>query len=288
MRAARLAPNDNGLIRLDARPGRRRSGLLAAILASALALPLAGWNGMAQGAPERSEGKGSYRLPPNLLRYLQEKYIAVDDLLVSTLRETPDGPLGHINIRGRITPRSAISGATREERGRSAARAFLTDEAALLGLADLSELREIALRTDGAGAVAIDFVRQIGDLQLLEVLVHITVGPDETITRVSATLRPASPALYAAVGRKTLSREEAIRIVERDLASAGLSGPIKILPDAGRFATWRPPYVVWGIAANVGEKPAWGYTIDAFSGAIIRKGCTAVTIMSSPGATPCD
>ena len=243
---------------------------------------------VAQDAPGRGEERRPYKLPPNLLGYLKDKYVEVDDFLISTLQETPDGPLGHINIRGKIAPAAEIKGANREERVRATAMAFIREEAVLLDIANPAELREISFKINERSEAAVAYVRYIGDLQLVGTMVDIRVGREGEITRVYATLKPASRELYEAVGRRTLAKDEVIKIVERDLAPPDRGNLVRMISEPGTFATWRAPYVVWGAAASFGDKPAWGYTIDAFTGEILNKICTANPIRYDPNSTPCD
>jgi hypothetical protein len=84
-----------------------------------------------------------------------------------------------------------------------------------------------------------------------------------------------------------MSKDEVTRIVERDL---GKQDP-KIAPrifDLRPAATWRPPYVVWGASGSAGRRPAWAYSINAFTGEILSKSCTAIVMSYTSGKSPCD
>ena len=63
---------------------------------------------LAQDASERGEGRKPYKLSPSLLTYLQDKYVHINRFMISTLQETPDGPLRRIDIRGKIAPAAEI------------------------------------------------------------------------------------------------------------------------------------------------------------------------------------
>jgi glyoxylase-like metal-dependent hydrolase (beta-lactamase superfamily II) len=65
-------------------------------------------------------------------------------------------------------------------------------------------------------------------------------------------------------------------------------------PDAAvkavqRWATWREPFVIWTATASRQGLSAWNYSIDAFTGQILRKDCPVhgMTMASAPGQTPC-
>jgi hypothetical protein len=251
-----------------------------ALLAAASILP-------AQDAPGPSEERRPYKLPPNLLEHFQSRYEEVDDFLISTLQETPDGPLGRLNVRGRMALRTRPEGATAEERARAAARGFIAEEAELFDIGDPAELEEISFQTREGGETTIHYERTLGGLRLPDTLIGVSVDPEGAIRRVEASLAPTPAGLYRAVGRKTLSRDEVARIIERDLSAAGAKVVLK-LADDGRSATWRPPYVVWGATASVGRKPAWGYTIDAFTGRILSRTCSAMGVRFDKNSTPCD
>jgi Zn-dependent metalloprotease len=241
-----------------------------------------------QETDDQGERRRPYKLPPNLLNHFQGRYGAVDDFLISTLQETADGPLGHINIRGHIVPAGEIQGVTREERARATAIAFIKEERELLDIGNPAELRETSMRIDEQGGSAIAYGWYLGDLPLLDSRIQIHTGPDGAISRVHATLKPVPPELYEAIGKRTLKENEIIKIVQRNLVLPGRENEVKLISEPGKFASWRSPYVVWAALASVEDKPAWSYTIDAFTGEILRKSCTAVTIRHDPISTPCD
>lgn len=78
-----------------------------------------------------------------------------------------------------------------------------------------------------------------------------------------------------------------MKIVERDLRKQDPEAAPRV-SELRLAATWRPPYVVWGALGSAGGRPAWGYSLDAFSGKILNKNCTAINVAYTPGKTPCD
>jgi glyoxylase-like metal-dependent hydrolase (beta-lactamase superfamily II) len=49
-----------------------------------------------------------------------------------------------------------------------------------------------------------------------------------------------------------------------------------------RLANWREPHVVWAASASRGGLPAWGYTVDAFTGKILQKHCAVIPVRANP------
>ncbi len=230
-----------------------------------------------------------YRLPPNLLEYFREKYPdLVEESLTSTLRETPHGPLGSIGLRRGSPARRDVGGAITEERARAASLAFLMEEARLLDIADFAELREDSVKILEEGFAIAHYYRCIGRLRLVGAMIRIHVSTEDKVDYFQASLVPVSPELRLAATMKTLSQEEAIRIVRRDLEFGANGQPIRIVGRPRKVALWRPPYVVWGVGASKPGKPYWGYSVDAFSGGIVSKACSAHPFIPTPGVTLCD
>ena len=239
----------------------------------------------AEGQPARTR---PYKLPPNLLEHFKSKYADItDERLVASLQETPDGPLGQISLYGKFPPKADLRGLGREERARAVAWAFIVQESALFDITNLSEIREHSLKTDDDGNSNVYYVRHIGNLQLVGQYIRIAIDDDGAITHVHATLTPVPRELYSAVDRKTITRDEVAKIVERDLTRANQKAAPSIAEPA-LSATWRPPYVVWGAGGALAGKPEWAYAIDAFTGVIMSKTCTAMTSLPVAGETPCD
>jgi hypothetical protein len=247
-----------------------------------LAMLLLGTGGMAQAAPGSLR---PYKLPPSLLEYFKTRYGQVDNPLVATLQETPDGPLGNLHLSGRMRPAVSEGGDTPKDRARSIARAFLDQEALLFDITDPAEIGKPAIEMKDDGTAIVDFSRTIGGLPLMDWSIRIQVAADETIARVTANLTPASTALYDAVKRRTISNDEVRRIVARDLGRPGRGAPKIYQP--GLLATWRPPYLVWSAGGSVGAAP-WAYSIDAFTGKILTRSCSAVPARFAHGVSLCD
>lgn len=150
----------------------------------------------------------SYKLPPNLKKHLQKKHKDQIEEVTSDLQETPQGPRGSLIITGHIKPKNVESlSKDKTGRARAIAHAFLKDEAELLGLSDLSEMREYKILSDKVYAgeyIHIYYVRYINGLQFENTSLHIKIGPepDESITYVDASLVPAPSELYHAVEKK--------------------------------------------------------------------------------------
>jgi len=237
--------------------------------------------------PAREGGIRPYSMPQNLLEYFQGKYATVDTLEVR-IQQTSDGPLGQLDLTGAIVMSVDVTGMTPEDAARAVAAAFLAEEAAVLDIPSPADMHEtsLAVSTEG-GITAIQYARYIGQLPFVDVSIRIEVNESYAITHVEATLAPVSAALTSAVGQTTLTSEDVKTIVRNDLVRS--NQPVEpTVPDPTLVATWRSPYVVWGVTGSVGEKPAWGYKIDAFTGEILNKTCTVVPVRDTTGGTSCD
>jgi Zn-dependent metalloprotease len=227
---------------------------------------------LAQGeAPESAGSTRPYRLPQNPLEYFKAKYEIVESSLHISVTETPHGPRGKIYVRGRMPVSAEIRESGPEDRAREIALAFIRQESALLDLPDPAELRVIGVKTRPGGDRIVSVGREIGGLVLAGASIRIDVGPDDEVTRLSASLVPVSQELRRAVDKPTLGKDEVLAIVERDLLSARIEGRVKVYSGPSKAAIEKPPYVVWGVAAALGEMIPWHYTIDAFTGEVLRK-----------------
>jgi hypothetical protein len=229
-----------------------------------------------------------YTMPQNLLQYFQAKYTQVDDSLESSVLETSDGPLGQITITGTIVMSVDVSGMTPEEAARAIAMAFLNEEADFLDIpSPAADLLESSLTVTEDGITVIQYARYMGNLPFVDEYFRVDVNEDPAITRVEARLAPVSAAMMAAVGQTTLSSDDVKTIVHNDLVRS--NQPVEpTLSEPFLGATWRPPFVIWGARGSVGEQPAWGYRIDAFTGEILNKACTVTTMRENTGGTACD
>ena len=229
-----------------------------------------------------------YTVPGNLLQYFQVKYPQVDESIEVRIQPTADGPLGQLDLTGALEMSVDVTGLSTEDAARAVATAFLTAEADLLDIPNLSDMHETSLVVDTEnGFTVVQYARYVGALQFVDVNIRIVVNDDNAITHVEATLAPASAAMTAAVGQTTITSSDASTIVRNDLVHS--NQPIEpTLSQPALIATWRPPYVVWGVSGSVGDKPAWGYSLDAFTGEILNKSCTALMVREASGGTPCD
>jgi len=260
---------------------RARDRVLLAILLASSMLPFS-----ASIAVEQEAHRG--RFPQNLHRYLKDRHPQIDDDVISSLQETPHGPLGHLNISGRIVPEAAVGYGGPEERARGTALAFIQEESVILGVSDPAELKEMEIEIEESGAASVRYVRTVGGLELLDSSIFIRLDADGAITRVDATVKPVCPELRQAVKKAAISRQDVRRIVERDLAQRGRGAPVMFLYEPREVATWQAPYAVWAAMAFVDGKPAWSYLIDAFTGEIRSRSCSAFTMTDDGGTTPCD
>ncbi len=153
--------------------------------------------------------------------------------------------------------------------------AFLKEEAELLGLPDLNELRERKIRADmghDGEYTDIYYDRYIGDIPFESGDIHITIAPDESIFSVIASLLPVPPETYQAVTKKTITEDDVLKIVARDLKAHGSDPNTMKVLSIKKFASSNAPYVIWGLDVNAERKLArLEYIIDAFTGDIYRK-----------------
>jgi hypothetical protein len=214
--------------------------------------------------------------------YLIEKYqlhkIHKDDL-TSILQQTPYGPSGKLHINSfekPITPQNVvITDASVQGRARAIAQAFLEEEASLFGITNMEEIREIrvnAIKGDRGGVTSVHYRRYINNLELENMYIRITVGPEDTITNMDANLVAPPPELYQAVKKKILSEAEIRRIVEQDLESAGVDSKDMRVLSIEKAAIPSPPHVVWKVDINLKKSGGrWKYRIDAFTGEVLEK-----------------
>jgi len=206
---------------------------------------------------------------PNLKQYLVDKY-GIDDVM-SSVYQTPNGPKGHLGTFGKISPEplrmnmKEIPG--EHGRAKAIAKAFMVEEADLLGINDMNEFHESVVKMTIANIdyTGLIYNRFIDDLPLKNARIHFDVGPNDTITGVSADLVPAPPELYAAVKKETLTEDQARKIVQRDLKSAKIAFNPSNMGEFKKFAIPDPPYVIWEV------RDVYIYTIDAFTGEILKK-----------------
>ncbi|MBI4685611.1 MAG: PepSY domain-containing protein [Nitrospirae bacterium] len=194
----------------------------------------------------------------------------------SSIRPTPHGPKGDLDLTGVEIEFKNVSPLPGElGRARAIARAFMEEEAVILGITDMEELREYEIKKfDGfvKGITHIYYRRYIGDLELEGAYIDFTIWPDGTITRMYAYLVPVSPEVYDAVRKERITKDKALKIIEHDLKSAG-SDPKRIkIENIQEKAVPDSPYVIWEALVQLTKgRGRWLYRIDAFTGEILKK-----------------
>lgn len=273
--------------------GVTRRGRLTAVVGLLVAATLFATTLLASpGASDVVFGASAFSLPSDLTTYFTIRYGQVDRL-TSTLEETPHGPCGRLTIEGSLRPKNPPEGPTPENRARGIARAFLQQEAALLGIADLAAIKEREVRILPKEQVNVTYFLEVGGLELwgTHFAFRIDLASGGTIVRFSTDLFPVSPELESKLKSPTIPADAARVIVVRDLAADPPTPGIPsepVVTVSRRFAFAREPWVGWAATAARGGWPAWSYTVDAFSGAVLSKNCTAIGIRASaPGHSPC-
>jgi len=155
------------------------------------------------------------------------------------------------------------------------ARAFLREEAELFGITNMDEIREVKIKTsegrDGEYTM-IRYRRYINNLELEGMYIWIDIGPDDSITWLSAELVPTPPELYEAVKRKTLTEGEILKIVKQDLELSGVDPEEMRVLSIKKVTVPSSPYVIWKVDVNLKTGGGrWKYRIGAFTGEILKK-----------------
>ena len=216
--------------------------------------------------------------------YLIEKYklhkVHKDDL-TSTLQQTPYGPSGKLYIMSEnITPKTVIATGDIQTRAQAIAKAFLQEEAVLLGISNIDEIKEMSIDIftslyTNFTTTNIYYRRYINNLELENAYIQITIGHDGNIRSVSAELVAIPSELYEAVKKKTVTKDEAINIIKQDLLSNKIAPRDIMKLNITKIATQSQPYVVWkaDVILSTGR---FGYSINAFTGEIVKKRDTLV------------
>jgi hypothetical protein len=231
-----------------------------------------------------------YRIPPNLLEYFKSRYaLSWDGSLTSRVAATADGPQGSLDVYFKKNRGAPVTSPLPDEQADAIARAFLQNEASLLDISDMSEIRKQEFkRTDGETVVA-HYQRYIGGILLFEESFRVEVDPAGMVTRLHATLVPTPLGLYQAADRTPITRERVDEVAHQALADQ--DSPTFDEPKL--MATWEPPYVLWYAGGRLGPEHdhAWTLGIDASTGKIEKLTCldTRVYIRApDPNApTPC-
>lgn len=212
--------------------------------------------------------------------YLMEKYKLRKHDVSSSLQQTPNGPSGKLHLRGDIVPQNIANAKrmkNREDRARAIAGVFLKEEASLLGITNMDEIREMSIDTftspyNNLTTTNIRYQRYINDLELEYAYIGITIEHDGNIRSVSAELVPTPPELYEAVKEKILTEGEILKIVKQDLESAGIDPKDMRVLSIEKVAIPSPPYVIWKADINLKKGGGrWKYRINAFTGEILEK-----------------
>jgi len=205
-------------------------------------------------------------------QYVKDKYHEGIIDAESTVKHTLHGLSGTVSLSGDIVPKKIneidlTKENDRHMRARAIAKAFMDDEPDLLGINNPDEIQESNISTTkgfGGNYTHVYYRRYINGVELENADMRITIGPTENITSVHARLKPASPEVYEATKKKTLTEEDIRAIIELDLKEnqIDLKGhPITFK----KMAILSEPYVVWKAESR------WLYTMDAFTGNIISK-----------------
>ena len=213
-----------------------------------------------------------YRIPPNLLEYFKSRYtLSWDGSLTSNVAATADGPQGSLDVSFKSTRGAPVASPLSDEQVDAIARAFLQNEASLLDIADMSEIRKQEFKRTDGGTVVAHYQRDIGGILLFEESFRVEVDPAGTVTRLHARLVPTPLGLYQATDRTSITRERVEEIAQQDLA--GQDTPTFDAPKL--MATWQPPYVLWYAGGRLGPEHyhAWTLGIDAFTGKIATRNC---------------
>ncbi|MCM0081337.1 hypothetical protein L4X63_07020 [Geomonas sp. Red32] len=221
----------------------------------------------------------SYKLPSNIKLYFEDKYQSLDDI-ISTLQETPNGPLGRLLLSGKLVLKNAPNAEPEtteplSERARRVARQFIAQEASFLGIENLGEIRERKTFQDDYGNnftyVLLDryidgVPAESGDFRFL-------VDPAGNIVSAQIELIPSPPELYAAAKKKHLPEKKVMEIVVKDLTDAGENVKALKLNLLRKYAKPKPPYVRYGVTVVLPGVPSKkiSFQIDAITGEIITK-----------------
>ena len=235
-------------------------------------------------------------------RYLHGKY-KIKEILIEEREDTYHGR-GHwrqLSLGGEtrdndITPPAARNVLSSKD-PRKIAKAFLAEEADLLGLTPISEMREVEIKEnviqgplippeEHGTHVGVGYDHYLNSLRLDGTRTGVSVGPSGKVLYVYAEVVDITPALLEAVKQPSLPQTEIRRAIKKDLIANG-KDPDKVenLTDE-KYAIPMSPYVIWEVELTLGGLDAWIYRVNAFTGQIIRKDSA---IHCDPGpCTPTD
>lgn len=215
-----------------------------------------------------------HQSPQKFKKYVKDKYKQISHA-ESDVKQTSHGLSGRVFILGNIVPQKKpeidlSKKPDKHIRARAIAKAFMEDEAALLGITNFEELRESNIGTDngfGGEYTHINYKRYINNINLGDVL-QLTIGPDEYITGIMASLVAIPTEVYEATKKKTISEEEVKSIIEADLEKEYFKRDYKnnkYVKIFNKLVVTKPPYVLWDAFYF------YYYEIDAFTGEILSK-----------------
>jgi hypothetical protein len=228
-----------------------------------------------------SDGSGQPRSPSafsanqaEVHRYLQGKY-QIQRIVVQPQDHPLHGPQRYLAVEGVVAPPAVAGRAVRTpSEARALAQAFFGEEAALLGVTPMSEMREVSSRTSRWGQTVVAYQHYVSGLRLEGTWASLTIQPEGHISSVRVQIVPTSPQLLQAVNQPTLSDPQIRLVVKRDLEAAGLDPRTVGHVELEKFAIAAPPYVVWKARVageSGGFRVSCHYTMDAFSGQILEK-----------------
>ena len=269
---------------------------------------------------------GPCNLPPNLTGYFRTRYGIAEGRVTSRSEKHNGAPFCIMTVHAELQPPENPGGDTPLQRARSVAWAIVEREKDLLGIPDLTEIKEKEPVVMEDEFIGIGYERQVGGVMLADMYLYFRFRGG-TLYQFEATLVPVIPEVYEAVKRERLSADQIKAIVAQDLdwpagAEASMAGQpqagvtgrppdlrltdaqIKAMqeqkpatpvparaPEIGEpilMALSGPPYLLWGVAASKSGKARWAYAVNAFSGEILAKNCTARTMRPRRRYTPCD
>ena len=166
----------------------------------------------------------------------------------------------------------------RDSRARAMAKAFLEDEAELLGLTNTGEVRErrIITKKVSYGIITdIEFRRYVNGIEVKNAYILLIIGPEEQVDSIMTELVPVTPEMYQAASEKSISKEQVDAIVNNDLRSSGVPEKeaacaksllsTKYSDLLKQYLITTPPYIVWKTSCY------YNYVINAITGEIISK-----------------
>lgn len=233
---------------------------------------------MAKNDKEQDNSNSPYKADVDLKTLLKGKYPKLKDI-ISSVHATKNGFKGSLHLRGSFTPKKSYSkDGDRNNRARALAWAFMEEETSLLGIDDMGEMKEDKFEADkgyGGDYSEIYYQRYINDTPLAGAIVHITVGPDETIMFIAANLAPAPQEVYDKTTQTMLTQENISKILKQDVkASIEIADAHIKIKKLKKYAISSDPYVIWRAQVNLspeGWRQSYLYTVDAVTGEILTK-----------------